>query len=83
MSKLQQALNDPLWKFHEIGNIYSMRNMDGGISEGWKIAYYPIFQVLRGGEWIEVDQARALIERPMGKGTDFREVPIIFLTKTA
>lgn len=79
--KLQQALNNPLWKSHKIGNIYSMKNRDGSISDGWEIAYYPLFQVLKGGEWIEVDEPRVLIEKPMKGGIDFREVPIRFLFK--
>lgn len=76
---LAEALSNPLWRSHEIGNEYDMRNRGGGISSRWKIAYYPMFQVLKNGEWIELDEPRVLIERPMQGGTDFREVPIRFL----
>ena len=79
--KLQEALKLPLWVNHKIGDVYSMRNRDGNISSGWKIAYYPLFQTLKNGCWIELDEPRALIERPLNNGTDFREVPIRFLTQ--
>ncbi len=74
---LDEALDNPLWKSHRIGNIYSMRNRDGGISEGWKIAYYPLFESHKGEKY---NEPRVLIERPMQNGIDFREVPIRFLS---
>jgi hypothetical protein len=72
---LKEALDNPIWKNHYRGDIYSM---DG--KSGWKIAYYPIFE---DGKTKEVYQEpRALVEKPIGKeGTDFREVPLRYLTK--
>jgi len=59
---------------HKIGNVYSM---DG--KSGWLIVYYPI---LSDNKTKEVyDEPRALVERPMDKGIDFREVPLRYLTK--
>lgn len=77
--QLQEALNNPLWKAHKIGNIYSMRNRNGSVSEGWKIAYYPLFESYKNGKLIEFNEPRVLIERPMDKGIDIREIPIRFL----
>lgn len=78
--KLQQALSDNIWKRHEIGNNYQM----DGKPDKWKIAYYPIFEC---GKTNEVyDEPRALVEKDiLGKfdqkiGTDFREVPLRYLT---
>lgn len=72
MSRLKEALNDPIWRSHQIGDFYLM---DG--EPGWKIAYYPIFESGR----IVYEHPRALVERPMVKGIDFREVPLHYLTK--
>ena len=74
---LTEALNNPLWLNHKIGNTYSMINMDKSTSDGWKIAYYPLFENHRGEQYKE---PRALIERPMMGGTDFREVAMRYLT---
>lgn len=71
---LQKALNDQLWKSHKIGNTYSM----DGKPDGWKIAYYPIFEDGKTGEIY--DEPRALIEKPIQGGTDFREIPLRYLT---
>jgi hypothetical protein len=46
-------------------------------SDGWKIAYYPIFENGKTGE--VYNEPRALIERPIPGGTDFREVPLRYL----
>lgn len=80
--KLQQALSDNIWKSHEIGNNYQM----DGKPDKWKIAYYPIFEC---GKTNEVyDEPRALVEKDiLGKfdqkiGTDFREVPLRYLSIT-
>lgn len=85
---LQEALNSPVWKNHKVGDFYTM----DGKPELWKIAYYPLFgtwdnkknrqmQVLEH-EWVDFKEPRALIERPIeGGGTDFREVPLFYLTK--
>jgi hypothetical protein len=77
---LQKALDDPKWKDHEIGDLYVMINRDRSESSGWKIAYYPLFGTYKNEKWIEFNEPRALIERPMKKGTDFREVAFIYLT---
>lgn len=70
--KLIQALSDLKWINHKIGTIYSM----DGVS-GWKIAYYPI---LEDGKTKEVySEPRALVEKPIQGGTDFREVPLRYL----
>lgn len=75
MDKLQQALLDPIWVDHKSGDKYLM---DG--KQGWKIAYYPIFEDSKTGK--QYDSPRALVEKPMvGGGTDFREVPLRFLSK--
>lgn len=77
--KLHQALSDEVWKDHEIGDEYLM----DGKPERWKIAYYPIFEDgSNGNPYVE---PRALVERPSVfkgvEGTDFREVPLRYLTK--
>lgn len=76
---LQEALSHPIWKAHEIGKTYSMKNVNGNTEHGWKIAYYPI---LRDGKTNEAyDEPRVLIEKPIKDGIDFREVPIRYLIK--
>ena len=35
---LDEALSDPLWKNHKIGDLY---RMEGERGKHWKIAYYP------------------------------------------
>ncbi len=78
--KLELALNNPLWKSHNIGDEYQMDNK----LDKWKIAYYPIFEDVKGNEY---EEPRALIEKPiLGKldmqiGIDFREVPLRYLTR--
>jgi hypothetical protein len=75
---LENALAHPVWMEHQIDDVYSM---DG--KPGWKIAYYPIFADGKTGEAYK--EPRALVERPAvfngAAGTDFREVPLRFLTK--
>jgi hypothetical protein len=70
---LTQALNNPIWQTHKIGQVYKM-----DASDGWKIAYYPIFENGKTGE--VYNEPRALIERPIIGGTDFREVPLRYLS---
>jgi hypothetical protein len=79
-NKLQSALSSPVWVNHKIGNEYQM----DGKPDKWKIAYYPLFE---DGKTNEVyDEPRALVEKTIfGKfdekiGTDFREVPLRYLT---
>lgn len=73
-ARLNNALNNPIWVSHKIGDNYSM---DG--KAGWKIAYYPIFEDGKTGE--QYSEPRALVERPILNGTDFREVPLRYLIK--
>lgn len=74
MSQLKKALENNLWINHKIGTQYSM---DG--NDGWKIAYYPIFENGKTGE--QYEEPRALVEKTIDKGTDFREVPLRYLTQ--
>lgn len=80
-NKLKKALLDSTWVNHAIGNVYSMDNKP----DKWKIAYYPIFECGKTNEIYE--EPRALVEKTIfGKlgekiGTDFREVPLRYLTK--
>jgi hypothetical protein len=83
--KLAEALNNPIWMTHKIGDCYTM---DG--EPGWKIAYYPIFEDGKTGE--AYAEPKALVEKQkewsrkseggkteIQKGTDFREVPLRYL----
>lgn len=76
-SPLQLALDKPLWREHKIGNEYALINKDGSKDFGWKIAYYPIFEDGKTGK--QYSEPRALIERPMLNGTDFRETPLRYI----
>lgn len=72
---LKQALNNHLWTSHKLGDHYTM----DGKPESWKIAYYPIFEC---GKTREVyNEPRALVEKPINGGIDFREVPLRYLTR--
>lgn len=71
---LQTALSDPTWINHKIGNIYTMDNKP----DLWKIAYYPIFEDGKNGE--QYVEPRALVEKPISGGIDYREVPLRYLT---
>jgi hypothetical protein len=73
---LAKALENTLWKSHSIGDQYIM----DGAKDLWKIAYYPIFEDGKTGD--KYDEPRALVEQPIKGGTDFREVPLRYLTKT-
>lgn len=73
--ELEAALANPVWKDHKTGDTYTM----DGKPDLWKIAYYPIFEDGKTGEVYK--EPRALIEKPMKGGTDFREVPLRYLTK--
>ncbi len=72
---LQLALNNELWKSHKIGDAYTM----DGKPDIWKVAYYPILEDGKTKE--QYEESRALIEKPMKGGTDFREVPLRYLTR--
>jgi len=73
MENLVEALGNSLWVNHKIGDTYTM----DGKPDLWKIAYYPILENGQTGE--AYDEPRALIEKPMKEGTDFREVPLRYL----
>lgn len=75
MSKLQLALNNPIWINHSINSKYMMDEKD----IEWRIAYYPIFECGKTGKIYE--EPRALVETPINNGTDFREVPLRYLVK--
>lgn len=76
MSELQKALSHPIWVVHKIGDTYWM---DGNFKEPWKIAYYPIFEDGITGK--KYSEPRALIEKPMKDGIDFREMPLRYLSR--
>jgi hypothetical protein len=76
---LQEALSHETWLSHKLGDLYTMK----GDNDKWKIAYYPLLGTYKGGKWIEFEEPRALVEKPMlNKGIDLREIPISFLVKT-
>ena len=52
--------------------------MDGK-PERWLIAYYHINECGKTGK--KYDEPRALIERPIKGGTEFREIPLRYLDK--
>jgi len=52
--------------------------MDGK-PDKWKIAYYPILEDGKTNE--KYNEPRALVEKPIVGGTDFREIPLRYLTK--
>ncbi len=73
--KLQDALSNHDWVEHTIGDTYTM----DGKPDPWKIVYYPIFEDGKNGE--QYVEPRALVEKPITGGTDFREVPLRYLSK--
>lgn len=74
-NRLQEALNDKIWLDHKLGDLYTM----DGKPDVWKIAYYPIFE--DGVTHHQYKEPRALIEKPIIGGTDFREMPLRYLNK--
>ncbi len=72
---LTEALNNPVWLAHKIGDVYTMDNKPAL----WKIAYYPIFEDIKTK--LEYNEPRALVEKPIDGGIDFREIPLRYLTK--
>ena len=60
---------------HNIGDLYTM----DGKPDTWKIAYYPLNECGKTGE--VYNEPRALIEKPIKGGTDFREIPLRYLDK--
>ena len=66
---------DKIWLDHKLGDEYQM----DGKPDKWKIAYYPIFEDGKTNE--KYNEPRALVEKPIVGGTDFREIPLRYLTK--
>lgn len=64
-----------LWTSHRIGDVYTM----DGKPDLWKIAYYYILECGKTGE--KYGEPRALVEKPIPGGTDFREIPLRYLTR--
>lgn len=75
MTTHAQTMSHPLWASHKIGDTYALKGDNGN----WKIAYYPIYENGKTNE--EYGEPRALIEKPIEGGTDFREVPLRYLTR--
>lgn len=75
MINLQEALNDPMYLQHSLNDRYCMENK----LESWKLTYYPIFTDNKTKQIY--DEPRALIEKPINGGIDFREVPLRYLNK--
>jgi hypothetical protein len=73
--RLIKALEEKIWLDHKIGDTYTMDRKP----DLWKIVYFPIFEDGKNGEVYE--EPRALVEKPIPNGTDFREVPLRYLTK--
>lgn len=81
---LQSALQHPTWINHSINDTYLLINKGGIKDTGiWKISYYPLFGTYKENVWIEFNEPKALIEKPIFGGTDFREVPLRYLEKKA
>lgn len=70
------SVPDLLWITHKIGDTYTM----DGKPDKWKIAYYAIHECGKTGK--VYDEPRALVEKPIPGGTDFREIPLRYLTRT-
>lgn len=83
---LAQALSDNKWCDHNIGDRYTMIDVGGREDPSvWKIAYYPLFGTYKGEnelkKWVLFEEPRALVEKPITGGIDFREVPLRYLKK--
>ena len=74
-SKKELTEEEKIWKDHKIGDEYQM----DGKPDKWKIAYYPILEDGKTNE--KYNEPRALVEKPIIGGTDFREIPLRYLTK--
>lgn len=79
--ELIDALCHDIWMHHTIGDKYQMTNVGGKDGGVWSIAYYPLFGTYKQGKWVTHDEPRALIERPIEGGIDFREMPLRYLTR--
>lgn len=90
--ELKEALNNEIWKNHNIVDTYSMIHIGGKVdNSSWKIAYYPLLgtydnkttkqgETIYGG-WIDFDDPRALVEMKTKDGNIFQETPIRYLVK--
>lgn len=79
--QLKNALDNPLWKSHKPGDKYKMSDVNGKMTEGWRITYYPLFGTYKDEQWMDFTEPRALIEKPMTGGFDFREIPLRYLER--
>ena len=66
---------EKFWQDHKIGDEYQMDEKP----DKWKIAYYPILEDGKTNE--KYNEPRALVEKPIVGGIDFREIPLRYLTK--
>ena len=90
-NKLQTALSDKMWQKHKLGDKYFLVHSNGKKEEGWRISYYPLFGTWNNKQnkitniieeiWIDFDEPRALIEKQLESGIDFREMPLRYLLK--
>lgn len=90
-SPLGSALAHPVWMAHRIGDTYCVKNAGKIGDDGWKMAYYPIF--LESGEpralmekaiyeeKVEFIAGKEFCKFKVEAGTDFREVPLRFVSK--
>lgn len=75
-------MSESIFKSHKIVDLYELRNRNGSVESGWKLAYsHPIMGTFKRQVWVEHTETYALIERPMGDGIEIREVPERFLTR--
>ena len=75
MMTIKISVPDLLWTSHRIGDVYTM----DGKPELWKIAYYAIHECGKTGK--KYGEPRALVERPIPGGIDFREIPLRYLKR--
>jgi len=73
--KKELTEEEKFWQDHKIGDEYQM----DGKPDKWKISYYPILEDGKTNE--KYNESRALVEKPIVGGTDFREIPLRYLTK--
>lgn len=74
-ARLQEALNDPKWISHKIGNKYTM----DGKPDLWEIVYYPIFQNGKTQEFY--NEPRALMQNVDKGGFWSKEAPLRYLVE--
>lgn len=64
-----------IWMTHRLGDTYTMDEKP----DEWKIAYYPIKECGKTGKIY--GESRALVEKPIPGGIDFREIPLRYLKR--